>query len=103
MQKADAPPDGMKERIDGRFCGIPYGLPMSKDARTNSSAVVTKDQKDAKEARLAFRILSREVQEQRMAEAGVLPGYVARRDSSCYRAPSSDPGADGACRTSALW
>ena len=50
---------------------------MSKDAKTNSSAVVTKDRKGAKEARLSFWILSyREVQEQRMAEAGDVLGYA---------------------------
>lgn len=78
MQKADAPPDGDEKAATGRKV-LWHSLTdyLVKDAKTNSSAVVTKDRKGAKEARLSFWILSyREVQEQRMAEAGDVLGYA---------------------------
>lgn len=78
MQKADAPPDGDEKVATGRKV-LWHSLTdyLVKDAKTNSSAVVTKDRKGAKEARLSFRILSyREVQEQRMAGAGDVLGYA---------------------------
>ena len=78
MQKADAPPNGDEKAATGRKV-LWHSLTdyLVKDAKTNSSAVVTKDRKGAKEARLSFWILSyREVQEQRMAEAGDVLGYA---------------------------
>ena len=78
MQKADAPLDGDEGAATGRKV-LWHSLTdyLVKDAKTNSSAVVTKDRKGAKEARLSFWILSyREVQEQRMAEAGAVLGYA---------------------------
>ena len=78
MQKADVPPDWDEGTATDRKV-LWHSLTdyLVKDAKTNSSAVVTKDRKGAKEARLSFWILScREVQEQRMAEAAGVLGYV---------------------------
>ena len=78
IQKADVPPDRDEGAATGRKV-LWHSLTdyLVKDAKTNSSAVVTKDRKGAKEARLSFWILSyREVQEQRMAEAGAVLGYA---------------------------
>ena len=78
MQKADASPAGDEGAANDRKV-LWHSLTdcLVKDAKTNASAVVTKDRKGAKEARLSFRILScKEVQEQRMAEAGGVLGYA---------------------------
>lgn len=78
MQKADVPPDWDEgTATDRKILWHSLTDYLVKDAKTNSSAVVTKDRKGAKEARLSFWILScREVQEQRMAEAAGVLGYV---------------------------
>ena len=57
MQKADAPPDGDEGAATGRKV-LWHSLTdyLVKDAKTNSSAVVTKDRKGAKEARLSMRL-----------------------------------------------
>lgn len=52
-EQSEKEPDGNAGKNDQEL--IDY---MAKDARTNSSAVVKKGQKDAKEARLSFRVMA---------------------------------------------
>lgn len=58
MQKADVPPDWDEGTATDRKV-LWHSLTdyLVKDAKTNSSAVVTKDRKGAKEARLSFRVM----------------------------------------------
>ena len=63
-----------------------------KDARTNTSSVTEKGRKEAKEARLSFRIVAR-CGELALAEIALDTG----------RHHPSDPGADGTCGASTVW